>query len=414
MFKKPILKKIFYTFLLFVNALALFIFLQYGVVFIAYYPALLILLFILLKGLLRWVYKRKNDVFKANITLSLTTIFIVLFIAETVLRFSNVYKDVSERELMFFYKSQHVKLSNGWYQVWNKDHFLGDGVRFNHFRKINSEGLSDVECPIVKTNNEVRILGIGDSFTEGHGADADSTWLKFLERKMKSDTCHLPNLKFINAGVCGSDPFFEYVLLRDKLIKYKPDIAIFQFCENDISDVILRGGMDRFRKNGRVKYLKGPTVTEFFFASSFVLRILNPSFLMRFQGHNLTEIQYAFKEFSHFFKLLNELAVANKIQVYLCFLPTNFNQNSNDELFVFQPLMQKYPDLIPISFHSYLKKNKWLYEKRFRKTGYWENNGHYNAKGYEILADAIFEVIKNDSLLQNVQICDSIADYRLR
>lgn len=386
--------------LVLINATALFVFLKYGVVFIAYFPALLLLIFIFLKGISKWIFKSKNATFKSNITLALATVFVVLFCAETVLRFMNSYKDISEKELSYVYKSSHVKLTNGWYQVWNKDHYLGDGVRFNHFRKINSEGLSDVEFPLVKPNNEIRILGIGDSFTEGHGADADSTWLKFLEREMKLDTSHSHNLRFMNAGVCGSDPFFEYVLLRDKLLKYKPDIAIFQFCENDITDVISRGGMDRFNEDGSVSYLKGPTISEFFFASSFILRLFNPSFIQRFEEFNSKEMYNAFKEFRRFFKLLNELTLQNKIKVYLCFLPTSFDQYSADEAAFFKPIFNNYPDLIPISFRFYLQRNHWLFYNKFRKICYWENNGHYNAKGYKLLSDAIYEVVKNDSIFQ--------------
>lgn len=400
MFKKPIFKKIFLSLLVLINATALFVFLKYGVVFIAFYPALLLLLFVFLKVVLKWFFKNKNDAFKSNITLALASIFIVLFVAETALRFVKTYKDVSERELTYVYKSTHVKLSNGWYQVWNKDHYLGDGERFNHIRKINSEGLSDVECPLVKSNNEIRILGIGDSFTEGHGADADSTWLKFLERKMKLDTNQSVNLRFINAGVCGSDPFFEYVLLRDKLLKYKPDIAIFQFCENDISDVISRGGMDRLNEDGSVSYCKRPSVTEFLFASSYVLRLINPTFFAFVDEPKASEIEFAFQEFNQFLKLLNEFALKNNIKTYLCFLPVRFIKPSNGEAEFYQKIDNKYPHLVPISFLTYLQNNNWLLNDKFRKNCYWENDGHYNAKGYKLLSDAIYEVVKNDSLFQ--------------
>lgn len=400
MFKKPIFKKIFLTLLVLINALALILFLKYGVVFIAYFPALLLLLFVFLKALLRWIFKNKNAVFKSNITLALASIFMVLFVAETALRFVKSYTDVSERELIFVYKSTHVKLTNGWYQVWNKDHYLGDGVRFNHFRKINSEGLSDVECPLEKTNNEIRILGVGDSFTEGHGADADSTWLKFLERKMKLDTTNSTNLRFLNAGVCGSDPFFEYVLLKDKLLKYKPDMVIFQFCENDITDVISRGGMDRFALNGSVNYRQKPSLNEFFYASSYICRLINHAFFDQYKEANPNDLHYAFNEFKKLFTLLNNFSEKNNLNTYLCFLPTIYNNSNSNESKLISNALLKLPNLKPIYFKKYLVSNHWLKNNSFANTCCWENDGHYNAKGYKLLSEAIYEVLKTDTIFQ--------------
>ena len=36
-------------------------------------------------------------------------------------------------------------------------------------RITNSLGLRDIEHPIAKDSNEIRVMGIGDSFTEGVG-----------------------------------------------------------------------------------------------------------------------------------------------------------------------------------------------------------------------------------------------------
>jgi hypothetical protein len=58
---------------------------------------------------------------------------------------------------------------------------------------MNKLGLFDneVENPI--------IVGLGDSFTQGVGTPPDSTWLKYIERKL--------DLKTLNAGIGASNPY---------------------------------------------------------------------------------------------------------------------------------------------------------------------------------------------------------------
>ncbi|MCO5247754.1 MAG: hypothetical protein M9887_02225 [Chitinophagales bacterium] len=41
------------------------------------------------------------------------------------------------------------------------------------------------------------------------------------------------NIEVLNAGKRGSDPFFNFKLLEDKLIEYQPDMVIQSFTAND-------------------------------------------------------------------------------------------------------------------------------------------------------------------------------------
>jgi len=107
---------------------------------------------------------------------------------------------------------------------------------------------------------------LGDSFTEGDGAHSDSTWLKFLERNIgKHDSV---NYRFMNAGICGSDPVYQYRLLEKRLLPFTPDLIIV--CLGyEIDDIIKRGGFERFEKKGIIT-----DVNELFYATSYIYRLV--------------------------------------------------------------------------------------------------------------------------------------------
>ncbi len=71
-----------------------------------------------------------------------------------------------------------------WFHTWppNDEHEYHAPGEFRYTRMSNNLGLSEENIPEVKPANEFRIIGLGDSFTEGVGAPYDSTWVKQLEK----------------------------------------------------------------------------------------------------------------------------------------------------------------------------------------------------------------------------------------
>lgn len=58
----------------------------------------------------------------------------------------------------------------------------------------------------------------------------------------------------MNAGRCGSDPWFEYKKLSDLLLKFKPDIVVYTNGSNDmLFDHLNYGGFERFAPDSTVK-----------------------------------------------------------------------------------------------------------------------------------------------------------------
>jgi len=62
----------------------------------------------------------------------------------------------------------------------------------------------------------------------------------------------------ICGGAAGSDPFFGFRILVDKLLAYRPDFVLLVVNHTDVIDVILRGGMERFLPDGTLKGVDPP------------------------------------------------------------------------------------------------------------------------------------------------------------
>jgi lysophospholipase L1-like esterase len=99
--------------------------------------------------------------------------------------------------------------------------------------KTNSKGLRDYEFLGKKPEGVFRIIVLGDSITEGHAIDIEKTYPKKIEKLLNKGN---PSRKYevINCGVTGYNTFQELIFLKQKGIKYQPDLVIVGFCPNDI------------------------------------------------------------------------------------------------------------------------------------------------------------------------------------
>jgi len=123
-------------------------------------------------------------------------------------------------------------------------------------RIVNSLGHSDKEWSKVKDSAVIRVLTLGDSFTEGDGAPVDSAYPILLESILRSKG---HNIEVLNAGVAGSDPFFGYRNLKDRLLAFDADVVVQTIYSDDLLfDIPLRGGMERFVNDSVIRLRQGP------------------------------------------------------------------------------------------------------------------------------------------------------------
>ena len=99
---------------------------------------------------------------------------------------------------------------------------------------INSIGLRDDEPRTDSTLH--KILGLGDSFTFGHGVEAESSFIEILENKLN----RVSPTDILNAGVPGTGPDHYLKVFNHVNKVYKANHVLFCiFIGNDLNDLKL-------------------------------------------------------------------------------------------------------------------------------------------------------------------------------
>lgn len=80
-----------------------------------------------------------------------------------------------------------------------------------------------------KDSGKVRIMFLGDSFTEGSQVNEEELFTTIIERAN-------PQWEVINAGVGGYGTVQEYLYLMNEGLRFNPDLVVLMVYENDFSD----------------------------------------------------------------------------------------------------------------------------------------------------------------------------------
>jgi hypothetical protein len=263
----------------------------------------------------------------------------------------------------------------------------------------NKEGLRDRDHNIVKEKDEYRIICLGNSWTEGIGTPGDSTWPRLLEDKLRISS--KKKISVFNAGKSGSDPFFEYMLLKKRMLKYHPDLVILSLVPSDFEFYRYRGGFERFTKTG-LKLRNGPK-WERLYAVSYIFRFFNDDvfnykkFLTPSEAHEdynkaLTDINQCLNRF-------NETAKENSFGLLVVFI--------NDLNGKYLPLIQKIErsKIIPfLNMNDYLSQEEKISDKDLDLYR-WPIDGHYNSRGYDLLARGVYWKLKQMGVIDTAGNC---------
>jgi lysophospholipase L1-like esterase len=101
------------------------------------------------------------------------------------------------------------------------------------FFKINSQGWKDVEHAFEKPHDTIRVLFLGDSNTFGLVTLKD-LYTRKVENLLSKKSKRSVEVISIGLAAWGTDHVLE-ALIHEGL-RYEPDIVIYQFCGNDITD----------------------------------------------------------------------------------------------------------------------------------------------------------------------------------
>lgn len=162
-----------------------------------------------------------------NIMLFIIVLSSCFLIAEIVLRSTHIANlSMTEPDSVIVWRytpNKEYRYSNG-----ENDH--PTIVRFNNF------GWRDKDRAIEKAPDTYRIAILGDSFVEALQVELDRTFVTLTERSLNKNSNS--KVELINFGRSVFTQTEEFVVLKNEVVKYSPDMVILFFLPtNDIEDV---------------------------------------------------------------------------------------------------------------------------------------------------------------------------------
>lgn len=321
-----------------------------------------------------------------NPKFAMWAILISVILFEGLLRVRKVNQTYLERIGKMEYRSPYAPdKQNSLWQLYPPDdtmeYFRGD---FTYRRTSNHIGTTETKTDPNDTSTH-KILCLGDSFTEGIGTEADSAWPRALERNI--NMCTPVRYQIYNAGIAGSDPVYEYHLLRHKLWDTKWDAVIFCVNNTDIPECNIRGGMERFR--GDSVQFNTPPFWEPLYATSYFVRFLILNVLHYDWTFRSSEQQMqATRDLSKVLHLAEQELSKKGCTMMVVVHPLSYDILGHGYMQEFDTLRLCIKDLHPLDLYPYLADSIHIDSSNYTKF-YWKNDGHFNGTGYQIIGDKI-------------------------
>ena len=336
----------------------------------------------------------------SKLNVSFLLLFFTLFIWESFLTITGINKTQLEKQLGYTIENNRVNSFQNYYHIDKPNKKIQlKKPEFTFKRTTNKLGYSDFEIQGRKSPKQIRLLCLGDSFTEGDGAPFEKSYVFQLRDKLLNST----NYYVFNAGKCGSDPFFNFINYRDILKKYDFDIVLQTLSSSDVEDDINnRGGMERFKKKYVVEFRKPNSVLRHIYVMSYVGR----SFLQFFGYNELyvtknvseKDCQKTIDLMYHYFQTTKKhnakfvlILLPNKKEVEEDY-PEYFKKNIEK--------IKKIKGLYIIDLREFYRKEMAKSNSNFIKNNWWDEDWHHKPEGYLMMAKSIYLGLKKYEVIK--------------
>lgn len=335
---------------------------------------------------------------KKNLFLLFVSLAISLVVAELICRWQGAYLSYNERTGAGGYTSPFETDTRGWIRCYDPyaKRFLKRS-EFTDSWTANEDGLKDLNISPGKKGK--RILILGDSFTEGVGAPPDSSYPRILESLLHASDS---SVQVTDAGIGGSDIFFEYKLLQHLMQKYKPDVVIDATNPTDVIDFLTRGGFDRFLPDNKVQYRQGPWFEPLYESSFLVRRMVHNVFHYNYifirEKDYPAEVQKAQIQMCVAIDSFQTLCALNHIQFIQMLQPgaTDFERQQNYSMAQLANYCRQ-KNIVCIDELAYLQ-GRGINAKNWESI-YWPVDGHFKSGGYRLLALSLYEYFEKQKML---------------
>lgn len=369
--------------------------------------ALWLLAFLVAETLMRGLVKSADQ--KNKTRLLVITIGTIAFAVEIFSRLVlGSHATHMERNGIRDYFSYHQVSRPSWFHVHIKNGQIRyPQVEFRHYRETNSIGLAEREFSVNKAPREYRIIALGDSFTEGTGTSYDSSWVRVVERNLRTE---FPDwvVAAMNAGIAGSDVFFEYILLREQLLPYDPDLVIVAVNSSDVQDIMVRGGMERFRPDGTTRFAMTSPKWEWLYAISFTFRhvvhdllrydrlFMKPEQASMASASAVNLITTALDAFA-------SLATTEGFDLLIVIHPHQWEVRGGQYVGGFADVIshvEDMPDIRSVDLMDFYLTNEIITEANVAEF-YWPMDTHHNGAGYQMMGGGITDAILRLQLISD-------------
>jgi lysophospholipase L1-like esterase len=266
----------------------------------------------------------------------------------------------------------------------------------------NSKGFRDTEHSFAKPEGVFRIVGVGDSFTYGQGAQFEETYLYRLEKMLNQRGGNHPEVEIIKAGIPRYFPEAERLYLEHYGMKYKPDLILVGFLANDVIDTFL--GIDAVTVSEDGGYLLpkefGKIGVWLYFNSHLSRIILHKYRSYKNRRYRFSEVYkpdgFHEKDWqtveSEFGKMV-ELAGRAGARVAIIHIPQGIDDDSYSYPARRLSRLSQEQGFIFIDVLPAMK------QAAGKETLYWEKDGHCNASGYRVIAETVYSYLTENGIV---------------
>jgi len=262
--------------------------------------------------------------------------------------------------------------------------------------KINGFGFRDKNYNLNKGDKK-RVIFVGDSLTYGWSINLHETYHKQLEELLHSKNY---NVDVMGMGIVGYNTVQEYYLIKEKVLKFNPDIIVLQICSNDFRRTL---GIKKEKKGENYRLipyrdvaipyvLAKSSITHFLMRRSHLYKFINLKLelLIKKWNKNYTAKEYFLLGEEKSFRYLK------KIKIFLDeegikFCAVIFPNKKTRETYRHASLHKRIGTLLTNLQVPYID----LY-RAFNITGpadIWADKSHPNGKGNRIAAEKLLDFL---------------------
>jgi len=275
--------------------------------------------------------------------------------------------------------------------------------------KYNSLGFIGEEIGS-KTEDTFRILGVGDSTTDGTYLPQAQRYLNLLGKILETKINR--RIEIVNAGIGGYNTWQELEIIKDKGLLIKPDLIIVGICLNDYIENKPKLGQSWFGRIAQENFNDGSRARYFNFVYQksalykFIYDFLSNArrtgygqkgYQRYLEEYNFDIKPSDFQKWKKPFIEMMALTKKNKIKILFVIFPLH-NQIIKGENVSYKPLSDFFKeenayflDLIKY-FNGYSQEGKVLFIKR--------DIIHFNVLGHSITAEVIADYILKNKILE--------------